>query len=188
LFKPYKPYLISTWITLRLLSLEFSELTIQIASAVGWVLLRDDESLKTTAPQFCVGLDISQGWVASIAIPNIQSEDAVVLVEFDSIQHMRCRCCWDLSHSEISCPSLWNPMSRAQVDPTIPHSTIDNQGQQNGGFRRAPMQQYERPQPSPQQGDTRSPQQHKRWRRPPRKYWQRPQPKVDDQGFTLVQP
>jgi hypothetical protein len=90
-FNPFKPYriLIPTWITLRLIPLELLDMAPQIAGVVRKVLICDNTSAKSSSPRFYIGLDLAQGWVATIAVPNIQYKDALVIVEYDSIQHIR---------------------------------------------------------------------------------------------------
>jgi hypothetical protein len=72
-FNPLKPYgiLVPTWIILRFVLLEFIEMVQLIAGIVGRVLLADQASSKTPHLRFCVGLDLSQGWIASVAVPNL---------------------------------------------------------------------------------------------------------------------
>jgi hypothetical protein len=70
------------------------------------VLLTDTNVASKAAPRFCVAIDLHQGWVSTMAIPNLQCEDAIVFIEYDEVQHIRCPHCWDLSHSELNCPTL----------------------------------------------------------------------------------
>ena len=81
-------------------------MSFQIASRVGRVLLIDTNAALKEAPHFCVGIDLHQGWVSTVAIPNLQCEDAIIFKEYDEVQHIKCPRSWDISHRKLNYPTL----------------------------------------------------------------------------------
>jgi hypothetical protein len=79
----------------------------QVASRIGKVLVNDTNPTPLATPRFCVGIDLAHGWVSTVAIPNLQCEDAIVYIKYEAVKNIRCPRCWDLHHCELNCPTLW---------------------------------------------------------------------------------
>jgi hypothetical protein len=181
-FNPLKPHrlLIPFWISLQFLPQDFTEMAYQVASRVDRVLVNDTNTDKKAAPRFCVGIDLSLGWMSIVAIPNLQCEDAIVYIEYEAVKNIRCPRCWDLMHYEINCPTLWSssngPSPGHGNTPSLQEHRPPPTSSQPLLLKMPPQCQYGyRNRSYAPRRPTNTP-----------KRWQRTQARTDNQGYTLV--
>ena len=96
--------LVSTWITLNALPLEFTSYAQLVASLVGLIISSEDNIANSCSPKFCVGLQLDQDWIDSVGIIGHTGTLSKVRVDY-VLYTLCCHLCHDPSHSREACPN-----------------------------------------------------------------------------------
>jgi hypothetical protein len=100
-----------------------------LASTVGKVLWEEASDNCDAPPRFCVGLDLTQGWVSVVLAYSPASGHAIIQVEYDSVQ--------------LHCPRCHSHQHGQDTYPNLPRSS-PAQGQEGSDIRNRPPRDGER--------------------------------------------
>jgi hypothetical protein len=116
-FNPSRPLgvYIPTWISLVGLPLEYIKFAGCIASVVGKVLWEEASASCDSPPRFCVGLDLTQGWISAVLAYSPADGHAIIHIEYDSVQ-LHCQRCHSHQHSQEACPHNQTPLATQDRD------------------------------------------------------------------------
>jgi hypothetical protein len=74
-----------TWISFPSIPLEYFKLARRAAGMLGKIMGEDFTGTHREAPHFCVGLDISQGWISSVTVHSMAGGSAIIPIEYEAM-------------------------------------------------------------------------------------------------------
>lgn len=113
-FNPNRPHgvFLPTWISIRLLPLEYFHSSRAIAKHIGIVLAEEIPSDMSKDHRSCIALDFSKGWIASVGILSVEGKMVEIPIDYDLFP-LRCLACWDMSHYKDKC--LVTPLAEPRM-------------------------------------------------------------------------
>lgn len=93
------------WILFPSLPLEYLKLAHLVAAQVGTILAEDINHDRVLPARYCVGIDISQGWVSTVVGSSALGGSAIIPVSYEGFE-LQCVTCGHHAHSSPNCPSL----------------------------------------------------------------------------------
>jgi hypothetical protein len=97
------------------LPLEYKPVQGHIAAQLGTVYLADPCNNVHRNPNFCIGLNIDQGWLAAISVQGLWNQRIEVLVNYLHTP-LHCKFCLFMYHKVADCPELKHSSPTNQLE------------------------------------------------------------------------
>lgn len=133
-FNPRHPKGLLTpfWISFPSLPLEYLKLAHKVAEQVGKILAEDINLERVHPARFCVGIDITHGWVSSVVGHSTLGGSVIIPVAYEGFE-LQCSFCGHHAHRSAQCPRVQPNTPGAHAAPYAPqHPEIPPQQRQPG--------------------------------------------------------